>query len=91
METKWQKIETAPRDGTHILGYLRRSGDSEMLPFGEWREIWYRPFILLGMSVPWHAGDPADSHSGNDAPDHFGEGCPTHWMPLPAPPQEPQR
>lgn len=88
--TDWKPIETAPRDGTHILAILYREACEDMdgihrKAFAEVREIFYRPYSQWGMDLPWHAGDPFDSHDGM-APDHFGEAIPTHWQPLPEPP-----
>lgn len=76
----------APRDGTRFLAYLYHAPDDEdYRGFGEWREIFYKPFTdpLFGASMPWHAGDPFDSHEGNEAPDHFGIAVPIAWVPLP--------
>ena len=88
----WQPIETAPKDGTHILAILHRDKaediDGARWPaFREVREIWYRPYMNLGMWLPWHAGDPFDSYEGL-ADCHMGDGIPTHWMPLPQPPEK---
>jgi hypothetical protein len=86
--TKAEGMSTAPRDGTHILAFLYREGDDDHRAFGEWREIWWRPYKSLGMFMPWHAGNPADSHSG-PAPEHFGEGVPVAWLPKPPTPPLP--
>lgn len=77
-------MSIAPRDGTHILAYLHSDPDDcGYRGFGEWREIWWKPYENFGCFMPWHAGDPFDSHSGNEAPEHFGEAIPIAWMPLP--------
>lgn len=73
--SEWQPIETAPRDGTEILGFRPDQGvfifrwaetsdfDSTD-PGEEWSEDWWHD--LWG----WMEGDLQ----------------PTHWMPLPPPP-----
>lgn len=77
-------MHMAPRDGTHILAYLySEPDDCGYRGFGEWREIWWKPYQSLGMDMPWHAGDPADSHTRGEAPEHFGEGVPVVWLQIP--------
>lgn len=81
----------APKDGTHILAYLySEPDDCGYKGFGEWREIFYKPYTSMGMYLPWHAGDPADSHSGDGAPEHFGENVPIAWIGLPINPWVPR-
>lgn len=80
-------MDTAPRDGTHILAVLHRAAGEDMdrvmlKAFSEVREIWYKPYVVFGIQVPWHAGDPFDSQDGM-APDHMGEDVPVLWMPKP--------
>lgn len=83
-----QPMDTAPRDGTHVLAYLYTAPDDcGYRGFGEWREIWWNPYRSLGMEMPWHAGDPWDSHSQAEPPEHFGDGVPVAWLPLPPRPR----
>ena len=87
-----QPMATAPRNGTRILAYLySEPDDCGYRGFGEWREIYWKPYRSLGMFLPWHAGDPWDSHDQIEAPDHFGEAVPIAWLPCPTPPVLPER
>jgi hypothetical protein len=71
--TGWQPIETAPKDGTHILAYW---------PEIYWAknvaqcETWFGP-RFLGPDCCWQS---ASAYEYGDAVK------PTHWMPLPEPP-----
>ncbi len=74
MTQEWQPIETAPKDGRHMLIYLG----------APWSQIekarWYEPW------GNWHVGvipqDPVrEEYHG------IGSAIPTHWMPLPEPPK----
>ena len=75
--TEWQPIETAPRDGTPVLGYRDIDGIMGMVKwiqsatYGEWAGSW-------DLVLP-------STHSEIDM------WWPTHWMPLPEPPQEGDR
>jgi hypothetical protein len=74
--SEWQPIETAPRDGTHVLLYI---------PYTD------RPLIVVGYQekLPDHIADMQMEWSwkcaeaGAWAEDDSYAGQPTHWMPLP--------
>lgn len=70
----WQKIETAPKDGTRILAYDFADADDTQPQIVLWstidgKEGWY---------VSWDH-TPLDGSLWNP---------PTHWQPLPSPPAE---
>lgn len=66
----WQPIETAPKDGSHVLA---------------WRSGWDRPAWVRWVWNPrvgrefWNDADEWDAYELESEP-------PTHWMPLPDPP-----
>ena len=73
--SEWQPIETAPKDGTHILAYR--------LPVG----IRFTNNTNPPTVVHWFddSDEPGFYTSVNErAPEHPFN--PTHWMPLPDPP-----
>jgi hypothetical protein len=69
----WQPIETAPKDGTRILGYFPRNA-------GYASRLDVQPIAWVGWGGGvWETlggGKPLDSEI-------------THWMPLPPPPRCP--
>lgn len=70
---EWQPIETAPRDGTPILMFVRTPPPSVLTGAGI-------PFVIGEL---WHSEDEEVEIVGP-----FGEvAIATHWMPLPSPPQ----
>jgi hypothetical protein len=90
--SEWQAIETAPRDGTEIIGLFHRRYDETSAPtiYGpwtvafdgkKWRSSWD------GCEVIEYMSDFGTEYKEPDIE-------PTHWMPLPEPlitsRQEPQ-
>lgn len=84
----WQPIETAPKDGTEVLGVFVKQWDWEKAPsvYGPWtvafrNKRWMASYD--GMSVVEYMSD-----FGTDYME--AEIDPTHWMPLPDPPETEQ-
>lgn len=70
----WLPIESAPKDGTSILGWIVHPGDDYSA------EPFQRPSIMYWDDmVPGEYGHPAQWEKQ-------WIGSPTHWMPLPNPP-----
>lgn len=70
----WQKIETAPKDGTRIIAF-EPVGSWQGKRWGEWRiaiTYWHQPGNPENLGY-W-CSSTADKYR------------PTHWMPLPKPP-----
>ncbi len=83
-QSPWMDIETAPKDGTEILGLFFHPRDEDSYPMlsgpwttcfkdGKWRSSWDGEQVLEYMS-----------DFGSEYKSLFYD--PTHWMPLPAPP-----
>lgn len=76
---KWMPIETAPKDGTHILLYGPREWD-EMgrIDIGPIVGSWYQDPLGIEKYDGWF------TVTSNPYSDRVQ---PTHWMPLPPPPE----
>lgn len=74
---KWQPIETAPRDGTEILGIYLCSGFADY-SIVRWINGDWRGFCDGEHSVRSQSGSETNYH----------EPFLTHWMPLPSPPED---
>ena len=75
--SRWRPIETAPKDGTHILLYYPErdcciGGSYVEITDGDW-ETGYKRWMEWQVDDELYVGDEGYS--------------PTHWMPLPTPPQ----
>jgi len=77
----WQPIETAPKDGTEILGYGPWAGECGGVHAGaEVCTIQWKNGHTDYRGYEWEV-----THS-----DMYGVWqAPTHWMPMPSPPGEP--
>lgn len=68
----WKPIETAPKDGTHIMAFWPDVWGMDATQ----TQTWFGPFEAGGLSGWQTAHEYADGHS-----------TPTHWRPLPEPPK----
>lgn len=69
--TKWQPIETAPRDGTEVVVYCP----------GQRHPVFTASYIYGWSCSVEGRYSPMDDFFGDE------DKKPTHWMPLPEPPQ----
>ena len=75
----WMPIETAPRDGTEILGFWSYTYDGDGSPTIGMRVVCWETHVLGGVAHSgWVDGDGMTS-----------DGVYTHWQPLPEPPLPP--
>lgn len=77
---QWQPIETAPKDGTHVLvGTFPAQPGQVTIATAHWFDS--RAYGAKSGGAGWALSVNFDG----DHSDH-GVQAPTHWMPLPAPP-----
>lgn len=83
----WQPIETAPRDGRHIIA--GRFGPSHELLWV--KDTHWDTAEGAAQADGYTAAQADDYETGWQNADAFMDGTcgPTHWMPLPAPPSTP--
>lgn len=75
-QSGWQPINTAPRDGTHILVSVHGAS--------VWQMFWGVPVSLqLGGNV-----SEADKRWVTSVGCYVINGITTHWMPIPKPPEK---
>jgi hypothetical protein len=82
--SEWQPIETAPRDGTEIIGIY----------FREWEGMSttvYGPWTVAFRGKTWRSswdGSEVISSESDFGTEYKEPDCdPTHWMPMPGPPK----
>ncbi len=73
MNSDWQPIETAPKDGTRILVW-----DGDLLAVADWDQ----PHVCARTNA-WCVGECDGEYN-----DRTTMWKPTHWMPLPEPPSK---
>lgn len=84
--TEWQPIETAPKDGTEIIGCFCCDYGYQEKPtvYGPWTIAWDGK----KWRSSWDGSEVIDSQC-DFGTDYKSPDCePTHWMPLPSPPRE---
>lgn len=84
--SEWQPIETAPKDGTEIIGCFSDNYGYQDEPtvFGPWTIRWKGNMWVSswdGYGVIEYMGDFGTDYKTPDVQ-------PTHWLPLPEPPKE---
>jgi hypothetical protein len=81
--SQWQPIETAPRDGTEVIGcYVREWAPGRVTTYGPWTVA----FDGKKWRSSWH-GNEVLNYMSDFGSDYKEPECdPTHWMHLPHPP-----
>ena len=85
----WMPIESAPKDAAVLVTFA--SGDipeGQVTMPGVMVAHWDAYYAPGGNGYDGTADGWTEAHSGEGCHLHYGH--PTHWMPLPAPPSEPQ-
>lgn len=82
----WQPIETAPRDGTEIIGLFYRQWDADSKPtiYGPWTVAFKRG----RWRSSWDGSEVISSESDFGTEYKEPDIDPTLWQPMPAVPKE---
>lgn len=80
---QWQPIETAPKDGTEIIGaFYRDYGGGSTSSYGPWTVAWDGK----KWRSSWDKAEVVEYMSDFGTEYKEPDIQPTHWMPLPNPP-----
>lgn len=85
----WRPIESAPKDGTHFIGYGPAPGDGDL----EARETYWQFFSEGSQARKWfdRGEGPSGQWRWSEPLHNWGSSWkPTHWRPLPDPPAAPE-
>lgn len=77
----WRPIETAPKDGTHILGWGRYNNFPVIVRWGRIRHTWE-----MGWEPSYDGSRVIESES-DFGTEYKEREILTHWMPLPERPE----
>ena len=89
MTNGWLPIESAPKDGTHVLLYARDCGyihDECDVQIGFWLGMMYGSLSVNGEE--WTGWLSVSTYDNGHGDSENGRLSPTHWQPLPEPPHE---
>lgn len=86
-ENGWRPIESAPKDGTEIIGYREDAGAFLIRYTAPVEFMTEREYEQIGESAEISDWFYADFLSGGRLE---GDEAPTHWQPLPLPPAPPE-
>lgn len=78
IETDWQPISSAPRDGQQILLTWFDDGRPQEIWAMQWAHIQRNSLFAPGITGMWTTPD-----GGLTWTEHDPDGAPTHWMPIP--------
>jgi hypothetical protein len=85
--SEWRTIESAPRDGTHILLYARDCGSQSEcdIQIGFYLGMRFGTLFINNEEwTGWLSVSTYDNGHGDSENEHL---TPTHWMPLPEAPK----
>lgn len=83
--SEWMPIETAPKDGTHILAYWPQHPYGEDDNLDESKVVGGTQCVTFFSGGGWCEPDYLEAVGAYYFDDHAYAAQPTYWMPLPPP------